>query len=76
MLKNKKDKLTRPARVKYPKDHRFSYHQIDELKTFISAQGMIISRERSGLTQKQQRQLALEIKRARHLALLPFVQTI
>ncbi len=54
----------------------FSYKQVDELQKFVSAQGSILPRENTGLSQKQQRQLAREVKRARHLALLPFTQTV
>ncbi len=56
------------------KDYVFSYKNVEVLKNFITGQGMIMPRVRTGLTQKQQRQLAIEVKRARHLALLPFVQ--
>lgn len=54
----------------------FSYKHVDELQKFVSAQGSIIPRESTGLSQKQQRQLAREVKRARHLGLLPFTQTV
>jgi len=55
---------------------QFSYKQPETLRKFISRQGMILPRAKSGLTQKEQRRLARAIKRARHLALLPFVQAI
>ncbi len=54
----------------------FSYKDIGTLGRFINEQGMIASRSEDGLTQKQQRRLAQEVKRARHLALLPFTQTV
>ncbi len=73
--KDRSPRITKP-KVSLPKNHRFSYKEIEMLKNFISSQGMILSRSKTGLTQKQQRQLALEIKRARHLALLPFVQGV
>ncbi len=69
-------KSARTPRINLKKDYRFSYKDTEMLKNFVSAQGMILSRDKTGLTQKQQRQLAVEIKRARHLALLPFTQTI
>jgi len=40
---------------------------------FIDPYGQIEPIGKTGLTAKQQRQLAREIKRARHLALMPFV---
>jgi small subunit ribosomal protein S18 len=77
--KPKRDHRPRVIKTHKPtvkKDYVFSYKDPEMLRNFISGQGMIMSRERTGLTQKQQKQLALEIKRARHLALLPFVQVV
>jgi len=54
----------------------FSYKEPDLLSKFTTDQGSIMSRKDTGLTSKLQRQLATEIKRARHLALLPFTQTL
>lgn len=42
------------------------------LKRFLTERGKIIGRSRNGLCAKHQRVLALSIKHARHLALLPF----
>ncbi|MBP9818959.1 MAG: 30S ribosomal protein S18, partial [Candidatus Pacebacteria bacterium] len=39
----------------------------------INPHGRIIGRKRSGVTAKSQRQLATAIKRARFMALLPYV---
>jgi small subunit ribosomal protein S18 len=41
---------------------------------FLSERGKIIPRRISGTCARHQRQLVLAIKRARHLALLPYVQ--
>ncbi|NMB57416.1 30S ribosomal protein S18 [Candidatus Beckwithbacteria bacterium] len=49
------------------------YKKIDELLPFLSERGKILPKSRSGLTAKTQRLLAIAVKRARHLALLPFV---
>lgn len=54
----------------------FSYKRVGELKKFVTEQGMILPRPRTGLSQKQQRRLATAVKRARHLAMLPFTQTL
>lgn len=43
------------------------------LRKFLTDQGKIIPRHTSGATAKMQRQLAGAVKRARHLALLPYV---
>jgi small subunit ribosomal protein S18 len=42
----------------------------------MTEQGMILTRYETGLSQKQQRKLSVEVKRARHLALVPFTQTL
>lgn len=54
----------------------FSYKDVGMLRRCITEQGAILPRTETGLTQKQQRRLAVAIKRARHLALLPFTQTV
>nr|YP_007026161.1 ribosomal protein S18 [Apopellia endiviifolia]AFU88871.1 ribosomal protein S18 [Apopellia endiviifolia]WIA67754.1 ribosomal protein S18 [Apopellia endiviifolia]WKW94963.1 ribosomal protein S18 [Apopellia endiviifolia] len=49
------------------------YKNISLLRRFISEQGKILSRRMNRLTSKQQRLLTIAIKRARVLALLPFL---
>lgn len=51
----------------------FDYKDVDTLKKFINIYGQIEPIGKTGLSAKMQRQLATAIKRARHLALLPFV---
>jgi len=48
------------------------YKNADTLRHFISAQAKIMPRKRSHLCAKHQRRLAMAIKRARFMALLPF----
>lgn len=43
------------------------------LSKFTSDRGKILSRSRTGVCAKHQRKLTTEIKRARHLAFLPFI---
>ena len=76
MPKPKKAKKERIQKLNLDKRIEFSYKRPEELAICINEQGMIAGRERTGLPLKKQRQLAIEIKRARHLALLPFVQTV
>lgn len=52
------------------------YKNVKLLQKFLTPAGSIVNRERSGLSAKMQRRLARAIKRARHLALLPFVSTL
>ncbi len=49
------------------------YKDLDTLKRFITERGKILPRRVSGATAFFQRRLALAVKRARHMALLPFV---
>ena len=49
------------------------YKDVDLLKKFITERGKILPRRLTGLTAKQQRALTNAVKRARIVALLPFV---
>ena len=51
----------------------FDYRDVKTLQRYIDAYGRIEPISKTGLSTKQQRQLAVAIKRARHLALLPFI---
>ena len=51
----------------------FDYKDFKTLQRYITPLGQIESRKKTGLSSKQQRQLTIAVKRARHLALLPFV---
>ncbi len=48
------------------------YKQADFLRRFVTEDGKIRPRRQTGTCAKHQRELATAIKRARHLALLPF----
>ncbi|MBQ7634749.1 MAG: 30S ribosomal protein S18 [Bacteroidaceae bacterium] len=49
------------------------YKDAEYLKRFLNEQGKILPRRITGTSLKYQRRLAQAVKRARHLALLPFV---
>ncbi len=49
------------------------YKDVDLLRKFITERGKILPRRITGLTAKQQRNLTVSIKRARIMALLPFI---
>ncbi|MBQ3348178.1 30S ribosomal protein S18 [Candidatus Saccharibacteria bacterium] len=51
----------------------FDYRDVKTLQRYIDAYGRIEPISKTGLSAKQQRQLAVAIKRARNIALLPFV---
>ena len=50
-----------------------NYKDIKLLQRFISERGKIVPRRITAVTAKEQRDLAKSIKRARELALLPYV---
>lgn len=50
------------------------YKDIDTLSQFITERGKIIPRRITGVSALHQKLLAAAIKRARHMALLPFVE--
>lgn len=50
----------------------FDYKDFKTLQRFINPYGQIESRKKTGLSEKQQKALTKAVKRARHLALLPF----
>ncbi len=54
------------------KDAKIDYRDPGTLKFFVSERGKIVPRRISGACAKHQRELALAIKRARALALVPF----
>jgi small subunit ribosomal protein S18 len=51
----------------------FDYKDYKNLQRFVNSYGQIETRKKTGLTESQQKHLAKAIKRARHLALMPFV---
>ena len=51
----------------------FDYRDTKTLQRYLDIYGQIEPIAKTGLSAKQQRQLAVAVKRARHLALLPFV---
>lgn len=50
------------------------YKDTPLLSKYISERGKIVGRGKTGICAKHQRHLTRSIKRARYLALLPFVQ--
>lgn len=48
------------------------YLNIESIGQFVTDRARLLGRSRSGLCAKHQRRLAVAVKRARHLALLPF----
>lgn len=51
----------------------FDYKDFKTLQRYVNQYGQIEIRKKTGLKESEQRRLAIAIKRARHIALLPFV---
>ena len=49
------------------------YKDVKMLQRYVTEQGKIIPKRITGTTSKYQRELAIAIKRARHMALMPYV---
>ena len=63
----------RGRRMPFPKDLSLvDYKNVDFLQRFLNESGQIKPRRKTGASAKQQRILSRAIKRARHLALLPY----
>ena len=55
------------------KDNVFDYKDTAKLKKYVSERGKILPRRITGTCAKHQRALTVAIKRARHVALMPYV---
>lgn len=49
------------------------YKNAEQLKKFINDKGKILPRRATGACAKHQREITLTVKRARHIAILPYV---
>ena len=56
------------------KDNEISYKDANKLKKYVSERGKILPRRVTGCCAKHQRALTLAVKRARHIALMPYQQ--
>jgi small subunit ribosomal protein S18 len=61
------------ANKKLQSEDLSDYKDPSRLKRFLTERGKVLPRRMTGLSAKQQRQISLAIKRARHLGLLPYV---
>ena len=72
MQKNRKIRV--PRNCQFCKEKTLpTFKDVGVLSKYMSDRGRIIGRDRSGVCAKHQRTLTSEVKRARHLAILPFV---
>ncbi len=73
--KKKARRAAEATRLRTPrlKPDEIDYKDVALLQRLTSAQGKLFSRKRSGLDAECQRKVALALKRARYLALMPYV---
>ena len=69
--KNKKYCRFKKSGIKY-----IDYKDPDFLMSFINEQGKLLPRRLTGTSLKYQRKVSVAVKRARHLALLPYVSDL
>ena len=79
MQNNRRNDRERRGRKKvcyFTQNHieHIDFKDVELLKRFITERGKILPRRVTGTSAKYQRKLAIAIKRARHMALLPFVK--
>ncbi len=66
-MKKKQDYL-QANNIKY-----IDYKDVDLLKMFLTPNGQIVRSKRTNFGQKQQRSLAVAVKRARYMGLIPYI---
>ena len=49
------------------------YKEVSGLNKYVTERGKLLGRARTGVCAKHQRAITIAVKRARHVALLPFV---
>lgn len=79
-MENKETKkpMRKPARRKVcnfcvDKTETIDYKDVAKLRKYIAESGKILPRRMTGVCARHQRELAVAIKRARQMALLPYV---
>ena len=77
---NDDDSMPRQRRIKkkvcmYCADKALviDYKDVEKLKKYVSEKGKILPRRVTGLCAKHQREVTVAVKRARQIALLPFI---
>lgn len=54
-------------------EQKIDYKDVFRLKKYITRRGKILPRSKTGLSPKAQRALASEVKKARFMALIPYL---
>ncbi len=56
------------------KNFELDYKNAEQLRKFINDKGKILPRRATGACAKHQREITLAVKRARHIAILPYTE--
>ena len=64
----------KPNPLKAAKVTEIDYKDVNKLKRYVSERGKILPRRITGNCAKHQRALTVAVKRARHLAMMPYIQ--
>lgn len=67
------DRRDSPSKDTFTEVEYVDYKDVELLKRYLNEQGKMLPRRITGVSAKYQRQLTRAVKRARHLALIPFV---
>lgn len=73
--KKRRQRKVKTVKCRLTQEQRefLDYKDVFTLEKFVSQQGKILGRKRTGCNAQQQRTVALAVKHARHMALMPFV---
>ncbi len=74
MKKNRGRRKKRVCEFCSEKTTTIDYKDTNKLKRYISERGKILPRRVTGSCAKHQRAMTIAVKRARHIALLPYTQ--
>lgn len=77
IIRRKRRRYSKPKPCIFCKGKKSpDYKKADVLRDFVSPRGRMLPRAKTGVCAKHQRKLAKAIKRARFLALLPFIAKV
>ena len=72
-VRNRAPRRRRKVCVFCGKDNTIDYKDVNKLKRYVSERGKILPRRVTGNCAKHQRAITVAVKRARHMAIMPYV---
>lgn len=73
MINKKRRKKKRVCQFCADKSTKIDYKNVQKLEKYVTERGKILPRRITGNCAKHQRKLTTAIKRARHIALMPYI---